>query len=80
MIRGSSLQNEIGSLIQRFARQFGINSVDDLVPLGLNPTLRQKADLEPRTQEWNHFWVRGSIIGLSIAGRAKPRTLFRAML
>jgi hypothetical protein len=46
--RGSSLQDALPSLVQRFAEQAGLQSIDDLKGLGVNPTTRQRADVERR--------------------------------
>jgi hypothetical protein len=46
--RGSSLQEYLPALVRRFAEETGLASVDDVKGLGLNPTPRQRADVERR--------------------------------
>jgi hypothetical protein len=61
--RGESLQNGMRDLVMKFATHHKISSFDDLVVHGINPTLRQKAEVERRVglgsdfaQTWtNHF-------------------------
>jgi len=40
--RGTSLQNSMRDLVIRFAKEKGLNSLDDLAALGLTPTPRQR--------------------------------------
>lgn len=46
--RGSSLQDQILSLVQRFTEQRKITSFDDLEKLGLDPTRRQRSGVLKR--------------------------------
>lgn len=46
--RGSSLQTDMVSLVERFAVEKTLTSSDDLSGLGLNPTPRQKANVARR--------------------------------
>jgi hypothetical protein len=47
--RGASLQENLPSLVRRFAEEGKFTSIDDLIALGLNPTTRQRAYVERRT-------------------------------
>lgn len=61
--RGETLQDKMRNLVMKFATQYQISSFDDLVAHGVNPTLRQKKEVERRVsaggsfaQAWtNHF-------------------------
>lgn len=46
--RGASLQDDLRSLVKRFAEEKGLASVDELAGLGLNPTPRQLKDYARR--------------------------------
>lgn len=46
--RGISMQDELRSLVRRFAEEKGLKSVADLVSLGLSPTKRQQLDYAQR--------------------------------
>lgn len=46
--RGSSLQENLQTLVCRFAEERKLTSIDDVKALGLNPTPRQRADVERR--------------------------------
>lgn len=46
--RGASLQESLQSLVRRFAEEAKLTSVDDVKAVGLNPTPRQRADVERR--------------------------------
>jgi len=48
--RGRSLQSQIHAIVQRFARDQGIGSIEDLKHIGLNPTLRQMKDVMKRVE------------------------------
>jgi hypothetical protein len=47
--RGVSLQEQMTDLVRRFAEEMSLSSTDDLTALGLNPTPRQRRDVERRT-------------------------------
>jgi hypothetical protein len=47
--RGASLQENLPALVRRFAEEGKFTSIDDVKALGLNPTPRQRADIERRT-------------------------------
>lgn len=46
--RGSTLQDQMRSLVYRFTQERNIRSFDDLEALGLDPTRRQKAEVMKR--------------------------------
>lgn len=46
--RGISLQDEMASLVQRFAEERQLDGNESLLALGLNPTRRQREDVERR--------------------------------
>jgi hypothetical protein len=46
--RGASLQENLQALVCRFAEEGKLTSIDDVKTLNLNPTLRQRADVERR--------------------------------
>ncbi len=46
--RGESLQDEMVHLVRRFAEERQVRSHEDVMRLGLNPTLRQQADVARR--------------------------------
>jgi hypothetical protein len=46
--RGSSLQEKLPALVCRFAEEGKLTSIDDVKALGLNPTPRQRAEVERR--------------------------------
>ena len=46
--RGASLQDELPTLVRRFAREQGLETLDQIRALGLNPTPRQSADIVRR--------------------------------
>jgi hypothetical protein len=46
--RGASLQDEMLSLVRRFAEERRLGGLDGLLALGLNPTRRQQNDVERR--------------------------------
>jgi hypothetical protein len=48
LTRGSSLQENLQSLVRQFAEKANLASIDDVKALGLNPTPRQRADVERR--------------------------------
>ncbi len=48
--RGVSLQEEMRSMVLRFAKEKGINGKSDLERIGLNPTRRQLAEYARRTR------------------------------
>src|SRR4029077_13063609 len=48
--RGSTLQNEMRSLVRRFADENQIDSHADMERIGLNPTRRQIADVRKRVE------------------------------
>lgn len=53
--RGDSLQQEMISLVRRFAKEIAVNSAEDIRSLGLNPTPRQNADVERRVRLGSSF-------------------------
>jgi hypothetical protein len=65
--RGSTLQNQLRSLVLRFAEERGIDGFDALVSLGLEPTRRQRQavttrvsrqrDALPFAQAWSSHFV-----------------------
>lgn len=48
--RGEDLQAALPSIVRRFALERSINSVDDVLALGLTPTPRQRADVANRVR------------------------------
>jgi hypothetical protein len=48
--RGESLQDEMRSLVRRFANDKGLRSVEDVAALGLSPTRRQRLEYARRAQ------------------------------
>ena len=62
--RGESLQAEMPNLVRRFAEENHIQTLEDLVRIGLNPTTRQKNAVNRRTaggasfaEVWSHEFV-----------------------
>lgn len=53
--RGTSLQDEMRALVQRFANERGIAGLGDLETLGLAPTRRQRDDYARRTRGETSF-------------------------
>lgn len=53
--RGASLQNDMVALVRRFAEQMQFATNDDLIALGLNPTPRQRHDVERRMRSGVSF-------------------------
>jgi hypothetical protein len=53
--RGTSLQDAMQTFVQRFASERRLRSLDDLVKLGLDPTRRQRADVERRLNAGGDF-------------------------
>jgi hypothetical protein len=53
--RGTSLQDAMQANIHRFAIERKLQSLEDLSGLGLNPTRRQRADVERRTNSGAEF-------------------------
>ena len=53
--RGASLQDALPSLVRRFAEERGLDGIDALTRLGLNPTKRQQNDFERRMRGDVHF-------------------------
>jgi hypothetical protein len=49
--RGVSMQDQLRTLVRRFAEKRKLSSLADLTELGLNPTLRQKADYASRMKQ-----------------------------
>jgi len=48
--RGTSIQNQIRSLILRFANDRDVGGFDDLQRFGVNPTARQRRDIEKKAR------------------------------
>jgi hypothetical protein len=48
--RGSEMQDHMRDIVRRFADDRGLTEVAGLAALGLNPTIRQRADYERRTR------------------------------
>jgi hypothetical protein len=48
--RGESMQDQMRSLVRRFAEERQLRSIDDVAALGLNPTRRQRQDYARRAQ------------------------------
>jgi Restriction endonuclease BglII len=48
--RDESMQDQMRSLVRRFAEERQLRSIDDVVALGLNPTRRQRDDYARRAQ------------------------------
>ena len=48
--RGTTMQDQMRELVLRFAVERALTSVDDLSPLGLTPTVRQRKDYERRAR------------------------------
>ena len=46
--RGSTMQSEMRSMVQRYAEEKGLGTNDDLEAIGLNPTRRQRQGVERR--------------------------------
>lgn len=62
--RGSSLQDSLLSLVRRFAIAHNVNSFNDLVQFGINPTLRQREMVNDGVERgktfqesWTHVFV-----------------------
>ena len=53
--RGVSLQDDMVSLVKRFADEMQLKTVDDVRGLGLAPTRRQQQDVERRTRNGATF-------------------------
>jgi hypothetical protein len=53
--RGTTLQDEMRSMVLRFATERGVNSPEDLSRIGLNPTPRQLASYQQRVRSGNTF-------------------------
>lgn len=51
--RGESLQTKMVAIVARFAKEKNLRSIDDLRDIGLNPTIRQQADISRRMQHAN---------------------------
>jgi hypothetical protein len=57
--RGSSLQNSLLNLVRRFAEERNIHSFDDLVQFGIDPTRRQRREVNNgilRGQAFQESW------------------------
>jgi len=62
--RGSSLHTSMRAAVRRFVEHRGINSFEDLAPLGWRPTIRQRREVERRmlragsfTEAWSSHFV-----------------------
>lgn len=58
--RGASLQSNMRGLIARFANERTINSFEDILPYGYDPTARQKRQIFQRAEKLGNFreaWV-----------------------
>lgn len=57
--RGSSLQNSLLNLVRRFAEELNVHSFDDLVQFGIDPTRRQRREVNNgilRGQTFQESW------------------------
>lgn len=78
--RGESMQDEMRSLVRRFAEEKGLQSIEDLTALGLSPTRRQRVDYDRRMQRGDATFAEAWSSGFTLDKYGAATTHWRKLL